>query len=73
MQNFVTFTEVDAPGRLSQAADRSTFMGLRGNDADVYLYKAIVAAWPTDFSQEFEFYIDAADPTSGDRSVALVS
>ncbi len=73
MQDFTTFTESDAPGRLSQAADRSTFMGLRGNDADVFLRKAIVAAWPTDFSQEFEFYIDTADPTSGDRSVALVS
>ena len=73
MQDFTTFTESDAPGRLSQAADRSTFMGLRGNDADVFLRKAIVAAWPTDFSQDFEFYIDAADPTSGDRSAALVS
>lgn len=73
MQNFTTFTDVDAPERLTQNTTRSIFMGLRGNDADVYLWKAIVATLPTNFSQEFEFYIDAADPTEGDRSVALVS
>jgi len=73
MQDFTTFTDIDAPGRLTQIAARSTFMGLRGNDADVYLYKSIVGALSTNFSQEFEFYIDAADPTEGDHSAALVS
>ncbi|GAH07381.1 unnamed protein product, partial [marine sediment metagenome] len=37
MQDFTTFTEVDGPGRLTHDAARSNFMGLRGNDADVYL------------------------------------
>ncbi len=73
MQDFTTFTEVDVPDRLTQIAARSTFMGLRGNDADVYLWKGIVGLLPSSFQQEFEFYIDAADPTEGDRSVALVS
>ncbi len=73
MQDFTTFTDVDTPGRLTQITARSTFMGLRGSDADVYLWKAIVGALPANFTQEFEFYIDAADPTGGDRSVALVS
>ncbi len=72
MQDFTSWTEVDTPGRLTQIDTRSTFMSLRGDDADVYLYKAIVKAL-SDFNQEFEFYIDAADPTAGDRSVALVS
>jgi len=72
MQNFTTFTEVDVPGRLMQDATRSSFTGLRGDDADIYLYKAIVSTL-TDFTQEFEFYIDAADPTGTDRSAALVS